>query len=256
MKRMTSLACVLYALSFAFPIQGQQEVAVTNGGSFETVPLSPGCWATAFGDFASVGVMNTVADSVPFPDLLGGVQVFVNDVAAPMNFVGGTQINFLVPKSAPTEGKATLRIAVAGNTTYEGTINMWPASPGLLFVPTDPTRPGRVLNQDNTENSAQNPAQRGQIVQIFGVGADFSELPSDDGDLAPADRLIPTTRTPRAYVSTIEAEVQFSGLAPGLVNAWQLNLIVPDEPFISGQVPVVAEIGGFKTNLVSIWIAP
>ena len=255
MKKLILLTTLLCVLALPVSLHAQPSVAVTNGGSFEAIPLSPGCWASAFGDFASVGVLNTVAQSVPFPTILGGVQVFVNNVAAPMNFVGGTQINFLVPKATPTQGKVPFRVAVAGNTTYEGAITMWPVSPGLLFVPTDPTRPGRVLNQNGTENSAQNPAARGEVVQIFAVGGDFAELPAEDGGLAPSDRLISTKTAPRAYVSTVEAQVQFSGLAPGLVNAWQLNLFVPNEAFIAGQVPVVAEMGGFKSNLVSIWVA-
>ncbi len=128
-------------------------------------------------------------------------------------------------------------------------------SPGLIALGADPTRPGAVLNQDNTVNSQQNPAAREEIIQIFGVGGDFAELPADDGAAAPQDRLIETTTQPRAYVSTIEAQVQFSGLAPGLVNAWQINVFVPDTSFISGQVPVLVDMGGFKSNLVSIWVA-
>jgi len=238
------------------PATAQERVAVVNAASFEPgFPLSPGCWATAFGDFESVGVLDTVADSVPFPTTLGGVQVFVNGAAAPMNFVGRTQINFLVPADTPTTGKVPFRVAVAGNTTYEGSISMWPISPGLISVnPADPTRPGAVLNQDGTVNSPANPARRGEVVQVFGVGADFAELPPD-GAPAPTDRLIPTSTLPRVWISVLEARVQFSGLAPNLVNAWQLNVFVPDEPFVNGQVPVLADVRGVKTNLVSIWVA-
>lgn len=252
----TVTIAVVAALLMLPALQAQPSVAVVNAASFSAgFPLSPGCWASAFGDFASVGVLDTLAQSVPFPTVLGGVQVFVNNVEAPMNFVGGTQINFLVPKETPTAGRVPFRIAVAGNTTYQGTLAMWPISPGLISTnPADATKPGAVLNQDSSVNSESNRARRGQVVQIFGVGADFSSLPAN-GAAAPLDTLIATATTPSAYVSVAEATVQFSGLAPGLVNAWQLNIFVPDQPFIKGQVPVVAEIGGVKTNLVSIWVA-
>lgn len=255
MKKLLSLAFLFCAL-FVVSAQAQETVVVVNAASFqEGLPLSPGCWATAFGDFASVGVVDTVADQLPFPDLLGGVQVLINDVASPMNFVGGTQINFVVPGATANQGKVSIRITVAGNTTYEGTINMWPISPGLLSLnPADAAKPGAVLNQDSTVNSQENPAARGEVVQIFGVGADFASLP-DDGAAAPGDPPINTATTPTVYISTAEAQVQFSGLAPNLVNAWQLNVFVPDQSFIKGQVPITAEIGGLKSNLVSIWVA-
>jgi uncharacterized protein (TIGR03437 family) len=111
-----------------------------------------------------------------------------------------------------------------------------------------------VLNQDFTLNGPDNPAARGEVVQIYGVGADFSELPAD-GAAAPTDRLINTATETTVHVSVAEAFVGFSGLAPGLVNAWQINATVPDLSFIKGQVPVRAVVRGVSTNLVSIWVA-
>ncbi len=248
---------VLGLLALSLPLSAQlSSVAVTNAATFEAqFPLAPGCWGTAFADFASVGITTpTVADAVPFPATLGGVQVFINDVAAPLSFVGGTQANFLVPGATP-EGRVPFRVTVSGMAVYTGTIQIFPISPGLISInPGDAAKPGAILNQDNTLNSEANPAAPGQVVQAYGLGADFSELPAD-GASAPTDRLINTTSTSSAYVSVAEATVQFSGLAPGLVNAWQLNVIVPDLPFVNGQVTLQAEIAGVKTNLVTFWVA-
>ncbi len=248
---------VLALLALGLPLHAQLSgVAITNAATFSAAfPLSPGCWATVFGDFASVGVSTaTAADAVPFPATLGGVEVFVNDVAAPQSFAGPTQINFLVPAGTP-EGRVPVRVAVSGITVYEGTIQVWPISPGLLSInPGDAARPGAVLNQDGSLNTVDNPAAPGETVVVFGVGADFSELPAD-GAPAPTDRLINTSTATSAYVSVAEAAVQFSGLAPGLVNAWQINVVVPNETFVDGQVTLQAEISGVKTNAVSFWVA-
>ena len=249
----TTLVCLAMAL-LSVPLCAQSTVAVVNAASFEPqFPVAPGGWATAFGDFASVGVVNTFADSVPFPTMLGGVQVFVNDVAAPMNFAGTGQINFLVPRETPT-GRQPLRVAVSGMNTFEGTIQVFNVSPGLLSLnPGDAAKPGAVLNQDGTINSEQNPASRGEVISIYGVGADFSELP-ENGAEAPLDRLIATTTTTTVFVSVAEAMVQFSGLAPGLVNAWQINAFVPSDSFVAGLVPIYASLGNLRTNSVSIWV--
>jgi uncharacterized protein (TIGR03437 family) len=46
-------------------------------------------------------------------------------------------------------------------------------------------------------------------------------------------------------------EVQFSGLAPGFIGLWQINVKLPaDVP--SGAVPVRVLINGTPTNLVTI----
>lgn len=243
-------------IAAATPLAAQPTVAVVNAATFDgQFPLSPGCWATAFGDFASVGVSTTFADAVPFPTALGGVQVLVDGVPAPMNFVGGGQVNFLVPSGA-SEGRVALRIAVSGMTTYEGEIRIWPVSPGLLSLdPANPARPAAALNQDGPVNSESNPARKGEVVVIYGVGADFSELPDVDGAPAPGDRLINTSSESKVWISVYEAAVQFSGLAPSLVNAWQINAVVPQGAYPAGQTGVVAEAYGTKTNLVSIWVA-
>jgi uncharacterized protein (TIGR03437 family) len=252
MQKWTSLILPLFVCLFS--VGAQAQVAVVNAATFEPgFPVSPGCWASAFGDFA--GVAPAFASNVPLPDTLGFVQVLVNDVPSPMNYVGPLQINFLVPKATPA-GNVPLKITFSGTTLYDGSLNVWQISPGLLVLyPADPTKPGAILNEDFTINSQQNPAQRGSAIQVFGVGADFAELPND-GEVAPTDPLIHTTTTPKAYVSVAEATVDFSGLAPGLVNAWQLNVRVPDQPYVSGQVPLVAEVSGVKTNIVSFWVEP
>lgn len=249
--------CLLASLLLLVPVYAQESVAVVNAASFEVgFPVSPGCWASAFGDFSSAGAGEGAAGSLPFPTTMGGVQLFVNDVASALNFVGPTQINFLVPSETPSQGKVGFRVVVNGTTTFNGTINMWPVSPGLLSVnPADPTKPGAVLNQDFTLNSSGNPAEPGEVIQIFGVGADFASFPSVPGSAAPGDPPVVTKTIPKVYVSTVEAAVQFSGMAPGLVNTWQINVVVPDNSFIQGQVPIIADIQGAKTNLVSIWVA-
>ncbi len=248
---------LLALFTLGLPLRAQLTgVAITNAATFSAAfPLSPGCWSTAFGDFASVGVSTaTFADAVPFPTTLGGVQVFVNDVAAPQSFAGPTQINFVVPGGTP-EGRVPVRITVSGMNVWEGTIQVWPISPGLLSIdPGQATKPGAVLNQDLTLNTAENPAAPGSTIIAYGIGADFSELPSD-GAPAPTDRLINTSTATLAYVSVAEAEVSFSGLAPSLVNAWQINVVVPDQTFVDGQVTLQAEISGVKTNAVSFWVA-
>lgn len=252
---------LLLALSLALatmaPALAQSSVAIVNGASFKAgFPVSPGSWASAFGDFASVGITTDTQNGVlPVPTTLGGVQILVNNVAAPLNYVGPGQINFIVP-AGTAEGKQPLKITVSGLTTFDGFINVWPVSPGIFIKnPADVLQPGAVLNQDFSENGPNNRAQRGEVVQIYGTGGDFASFPDPSGAAAPASPLILTGAMPKAYVSVAEAGVQFSGLAPGFAALWQVNVTVPNQPFVSGQVPLFIEASTLSSNVVSIWVA-
>lgn len=253
---------LLFALSLALamiaPALAQPSVAIVNGASFKpSFPISPGSWASAFGDFSSVGITTETQNGViPVPTTLGGVQVLVDNVASPINYVGPSQINFIVP-AGTTEGRHTLKITVSNIATFEGFINVWPVSPGVFIkFPADVTQPGAVLNQDFSANGPDNPAQRGEVVQIYGTGGDFANFPDPSGAAAPAaPNLIQSDTTPKAYVSVAEAAVQFSGLAPGFAALWQINVTVPNQPFVSGQVPLFIESASLSSNVVSIWVA-
>ena len=144
---------------------------------------------------------------------------------------------------------------VGGAEVYSGEINVWPISPGLFGGFTgDGLFAAAALNQDFTVNGPDNPAGRGSVVQLFGTGAQYSSLPAD-GDIATGDPLIGTTLDPTAEISVVDAQVIFSGLAPGLANVWQVNLTIPDRPAVlAGPVAVVIRLGGLATNRAVIWV--
>jgi uncharacterized protein (TIGR03437 family) len=102
------------------------------------------------------------------------------------------------------------------------------ATPGFFTT----TQNGRgqiaALNEDNTVNSASNPVGRGKVIQLYATGQGFLPDAPPDGVPAPTNRLVSTPLRPRVIVNTTDGEVLFSGLAPGFVGVWQLNVKVPE----------------------------
>ena len=49
-----------------------------------------------------------------------------------------------------------------------------------------------------------------------------------------------------------QATVSFSGLAPGLVGAYQVNALVPPGSSKGAEVPVMISIGGMQSNTATI----
>jgi uncharacterized protein (TIGR03437 family) len=230
------------------------QIAVVNGASFRAgQPVTGGSWATAFGAFPNV--TQATAGASPIPKTLGGVTVSVHGIAAPVYFVSPTQVSFLVPL-AVTPGLRTVELKTS-SATLTGSVRVMSAAPGIFaIVPSTTALPpgGAVLNQDFVINAQSAAAGRGQIIQIFATGPGALSRTVEDGAEAPASPLALTTSTPEVFVAGVPAQVQFSGMAPGLTGLWQINAVVPDRAFITGRVPLQVYMDGVDSNEVSIFV--
>jgi uncharacterized protein (TIGR03437 family) len=88
----------------------------------------------------------------------------------------------------------------------------------------------------------------------MGLGA-VTNQPAD-GAAAPSSSLARTSTTPRVTIGGVEANVTFSGLAPGFVGLYQVNAVVPVAAPAGSAVPVAISIGGVTSNTVTIAVGP
>lgn len=123
-------AALTQPVQFFHPQPGSAAPATVNGASFGS-PISPGEWATVFGDFS--GVAPALADPLPYKTSLGGAQVQVNGVPAPLLAVSTSQINFQVPSATPI-GSAPIAIGVPGKVVTTGTAQVVSSSPGIFLA--------------------------------------------------------------------------------------------------------------------------
>lgn len=212
--------------------------------------LSPGLVAT----MAPLGIRFTeetlTFSTVPIPEVLDDVEVLVNGVASPIYYLSPTIINFYVPMSTPTSG--TIDVLVQKKSTGQilasSTLPAAVATPGFFTT----TQNGRgqiaALNEDNSINSTTNPVGRGRVIQLYATGQGFLPDAPEDGVPAPSDRLISTPSRPRVIINTTDAEVQFSGLAPGFVGVWQLNVKVPESVPPGNSIVVAILHQGIPSN--------
>ncbi|MEO8100184.1 MAG: IPT/TIG domain-containing protein [Acidobacteriota bacterium] len=225
-----------------------QITSIENGASFRPA-ISAGSWATLKGTFA--GVTQTIG-VIPVGTNLAGVTVTVAGVAAPVYFVSTGQINFIVP-AGTAAGLQPIQVK-AGSATYDSTIRIISAAPGIFFQDTATPPKGAVLNQNSTLNTSTNVALRGEFVQIYATGPGTFKNAITDGAGAPGNPLNTTLSTPQVYIGGVLTEVQFTGLAPGFPALWQVNAKVPSQTFITGRVPVVITMDGVDSNEVTIFV--
>ena len=96
------------------------------------------------------------------------------------------------------------------------------------------------------------PAQRGEFVSLFCTGLGPVQPEVKSGEVAPSTPPLAETLSPTLVnISDIPALVTFSGLAPGFVGLYQVNVQVP-MGVPSGVQEVEIIINGVPGNTVTI----
>jgi uncharacterized protein (TIGR03437 family) len=228
---------------------------VVNAASFAPVgnPVAPGEFVTLFG--TNLAPATDIAASLPFPVVLQGVRVLVNDTPAPVYVVSATQVSFLTPHSL--QGPAA-RIVVDNNGESSNAVEvrLAPASPGIFTVPPGGIGDGAILKADWSVVNAGNPVRPGDAIQVFLTGLGAVSPPVPDGAAARADPLSWVTADVKVYIGGREAQVIFKGLAPNFAGLYQLNVLVPDGVPVGDAIPLAVETPGAFHDQVDIAVSP
>jgi uncharacterized protein (TIGR03437 family) len=202
---------------------------VVNSASFRA-PVAPGGFATIFGASLAGGAV-AAASSANFPVTLGGVQVTVNGIPAPLSYVSDSQINFVVPGNI-SPGTAQLQVSSPLGASEAISVAVVAAAPGVFFDPL--SGEGAVQIANTGRLTSQQPARAGDFLAIYGTG--FGPAPAA-----------------AVTVGGVAAEVSYAGptVIPGLQ---QVNARVPAE--VGGGVrQLQLTVNGVQANPVSIFVA-
>lgn len=177
-----------------------------------------------------------IAAAIPFPTSLQGVQVMINDRAAPLYFVSPGQVSAIVP--AATEAVARIQVVNNGETSNAITAFMGFTSPGVFTVPPGGIGQAAALHADYSLVTTDNPAQIGEIIAVYvsGLGATFPAVA--DGDAGPSTSpFSQVLNRIRVRIGGQPAGIGYAGLAPGLAGLYQINVQIPNN-VSSGDVPL------------------
>jgi uncharacterized protein (TIGR03437 family) len=216
----------LPAPSFSGPGVYLNPAGVVNAASSApfTAGIAPGDFITLYG--ANLAPGTATAYTVPFPTTLGldGVQVTVNGLPAPVQFVSPGQISAIVPYAV---GSSIARIQVNNNGVLSNVVTEFVnlTAPGVFTVPPGGLGYGAVLHGDYSLVTAQSPAQVGETVAVYLTGLGTTNPVIPDGSAGPASSQ--TNNTIQVYIGGLQATVSYSGLAPDLAGLYQINFTVP-----------------------------
>lgn len=228
------------------------------------VGLSPGMFVALYG--SELAATSAVA-SFPLPTTVGGVKVLVNGTAAPIYYVAAGQINFVVPWES-AGNTASIAVVSGGTTSNTVTAAIQPA-PQIFTTNQAGSGQGAVLIAGTATIAAptgafpgSRPAARGEYISIYTAGLGAVQNPPADG--AAATGLSPTVAEPTVGIGCIttsgattlcNAPVQFSGLAPGFVGLYQVNVQIPADAISGSLVPLQVNYtvgAGRPSNIVTI----
>jgi uncharacterized protein (TIGR03437 family) len=238
---------LLVALAVSAPMIGQN--GIVDGAGFASA-ISSGGISSLFG--TNLAASTASAAAVPLPTTLAGTQVLVNGVAAPLFYVSPTQINFQMPAES-VGASVSVVVVSAGINSLNATVNIAAAGPGIFTATSNGQGQGAILNQDYSANSAQNPAAAGSVIQIFATGLGLTNPSMAAGQPASSSPLANTVSTPVVTINGVAASVGFSGLAPGFVGLYQVNVTVPPGT-PSGAATLQIQINGQSSNTATVAI--
>ena len=192
--------------------------AVVNGASMRPGPVAPGQVVTLFG--SGLGPAERATPRIEegrVATALGGTAVLVDNIPAPLLYAQWDQLSAVVPFAVAGTAQARLQVVYKGAQSATVPLRVAPASPGLFTLDSSGGGQGLVFNQDDSLNSAANPASPGSLVSLFVTGLGETDPVVADGTIATT----PDSPRPRLPVSVkiggVEARVEEAGPVPGMV---------------------------------------
>jgi uncharacterized protein (TIGR03437 family) len=172
---------------------------------------------------------------------------------------GNYQINYQLP-SETAIGTAQIEVLNDGKLLAAEYLKVSNDAPGVFTMNASGQGQAVALNQDYSPNSPSKPETRGRSVIVYTTGQgtqlldattrQWLRLPS--GFAAPSSPLFITAETPTVTIGGVAAEVAFSGLAPGFVGLWQLNVLLPTNAPAGSAVPLVITMANHSSRVTTI----
>jgi uncharacterized protein (TIGR03437 family) len=187
--------------------------------------VAPGELVTIFGQGIGPAEAVTAAfDSATgqLPTTLGGVQVYFNDILAPLLYVSATQVNVQVPFEVAGLTNVTVRVEFGGLASNTADVAVVATHPELFPA---------AVNLDGSLSTESSPSPAGAFVLLYATGQGVTSPAVETG--APPPTMEPFARPVadvQVFIGGVEAQVSFAGLVAPFVGLMQINVEIPPEP--------------------------
>jgi uncharacterized protein (TIGR03437 family) len=219
-------------------------VNAADGGT----DVAPGGLALVHG--SGLASRSETAFTLPLPSTLGDACVTVGDIALPLFRVSATEILAQLPFGL--SGDVPLVVRTPGGVSDPFTAHIQTFAPAIFHTGQagDQTGLATVVRQKNDDFvDFTNPIHPNDVLSIYLTGLSQTSPPAPFGDVAPADPLSVTATPPTVTLGNSTLPVLFSGLVPGEIGVYIINVSVPHGVPSAVQTPLTVKQGGFSTTL-------
>jgi uncharacterized protein (TIGR03437 family) len=246
--------------SYQFSGSVSPQPTVSTGGvvnaANSTSPVAPGSYVSIYGSNLS-NVTDENYSAVRLPLSMDQVTVSFDAAATGslpavsvpgyLVYVSPNQVNIQVPWELQGYSSAKMKVTLYefgfGNVVTVPLANYTPAIFGSSIAAAENATTGQVI-------SAANPAVRGSVISLFcnGLGPVTNQPASGNSAGVP----LSMTSTPATVtIGGANANVSFSGLAPGFPGLYQVNAQVPSS-IQAGNQQVIVSIGGASSPALTL----
>ena len=223
--------------------------AVKDAASFQTGGFAPGSYIAIYGSALCDATQGLSTGFLPFGMSGASVTFYTSDgnTAWPgrVSYVSPGQVNVQIPWELAGLTAAQVVVNV-GDSYASAPITIANAAPAMFLYSA-----GAIAQDLNYHLvTAVNPAQPGHTIVLYanGLGAVDNPPPSGEVSVAPPAR---TLITPTVSIGNLPATVSFSGLTPGSIGLYQINVTVPaNAP--SGPQPVIIKANGVNSATANL----
>lgn len=216
---------------------------VVNGANYTLGAVAPGSLVVLYG--VNLAPAALLASATPLPAGLLGTTVTVNGTAAPFFYASAGQLNIQVPyEVAP--GPATVTVNTPCGASAQAAFQVAQAAPYLFQ---QANGDAIAYNQDNTLNTASNPAAAGSAIVVYLTGMGPIDTPLATGAAAVSGK---TTLPYSATIGGWSANPFYLGVTPTTAGVGQANMIVPG--LSAGVYPVKVTVGGVESNGPNVYV--
>jgi uncharacterized protein (TIGR03437 family) len=239
----------------AVQVVGPSVNEVISAGDFGGFPsAAPGSWVEIYGtNLASQTLGWTGADFTGnnAPISLGGVSVMIGGQATFVDYISPYQVDAQIPSNVATGiQQVTISNGAVNGAPVDLTINA--TEPLLLakasffvngnqYVVAQHADGSYVLPTGAIAGVNSHPAQPGETIVIYGIGFGPVKQNIPAGQIASGETQL--TLPLNFMFGQTSAQLAYSGLAPGFVGLYQLNVVVPAVA-ASDAVPLTFTLGG------------
>ena len=247
---MTTSGLSIFSLDAPTPAANSPQVfpkGAVNAASYQT-PVAQNGLVSIFG--RNLG--DTVgASALPLPTVLGGVCVTLNNLPLPLFLSSPGQINAQIPPEMATGAFPLVVRAIgknAASASQQLTISKY--APAVFVDPV--SNQAALLHADGRFVTKDHPAHRDEPLMLFASGLGLTTGGKvTGGNGAPSNPLAVTAKVEVFFGDPTWSQagiiVDWSGLAPGFVGLYQLNLRVPGDHIKGESIPITLRIGGVSS---------